>query len=129
MSIYCGEVKVGELSINIVDCKSWSLYQMQPRCSQEHDVSQCESCSHRQTREGNLQDPPIFIDINASQVEKPLPKQIKGLGDAIEAVTKAVGIKTCGGCAQRRDKLNALVPFKRSPVPPHLQHYLKGAQK
>jgi hypothetical protein len=58
-----------------------------------------------------------------------LPKRIKGLGDVVEAMTKAVGIKPCGGCAQRRDKLNALVPFRRSPVPPHLQHYLRDAQK
>ena len=38
-------------------------------------------------------------------------KSMRGLGDAIERVTKAIGIKTCGDCKQRRDKLNELVPF------------------
>jgi hypothetical protein len=38
--------------------------------------------------------------------------QLRGLGDAIERVTQAVGIKPCGGCKDRRDKLNELVPFE-----------------
>jgi len=50
--------------------------------------------------------------------------QLRGLGDVVEAVTTATGIKAgvqvlakatgreCG-CARRRDKLNELVPFRR----------------
>ena len=111
MSIYCGEIKIGELSINIIDCKSWSLYQLQPRCSQGHDVAQCESCNYRQTREGNLQDPPVFVDIDPNKVEKPTPKRITGLGDVIARATSAVGIKQCGGCKKRQEALNKLIPF------------------
>jgi hypothetical protein len=49
---------------------------------------------------------------------------LKGLGDVVEAVAAATGIKAgvealakatgreCG-CARRRDKLNQLVPFRR----------------
>ena len=48
----------------------------------------------------------------------------RGMGDVVEAVTTATGIKAgvqalakatgreCG-CARRRDKLNELVPFRR----------------
>jgi hypothetical protein len=44
----------------------------------------------------------------------------KGLGDTVEKITKATGIKKlvekygpadCG-CAQRRDKLNEMFPYK-----------------
>jgi hypothetical protein len=48
----------------------------------------------------------------------------KGLGDTIEKITKATGIKTvvdkvsdglnipCG-CQQRKEKLNKLIPYKK----------------
>jgi len=51
-------------------------------------------------------------------------RQMQGLGDAIEAVTEATGIKSvvekvskatgkgCG-CGKRRDKLNEMVPFQK----------------
>ena len=40
------------------------------------------------------------------------PWKSRGLGDTIAKVTKAVGIKPCGGCKARQAKLNALVPYK-----------------
>ena len=46
------------------------------------------------------------------EIGKRLP--MRGLGDAVERVTEAVGIKSCGGCKKRRDKLNKLVPFSES---------------
>lgn len=47
--------------------------------------------------------------------------RVRGLGDAVEVVTRATGIKAvvekvtggCGGCGKRRDQLNELVPFAR----------------
>ena len=51
-------------------------------------------------------------------------KKINGLGDAVEAVTEATGVKAvvekvakatgrdCG-CGRRREALNKLVPFKK----------------
>lgn len=51
-------------------------------------------------------------------------RQMQGLGDAIEAVTEATGVKAviekvakatgrdCG-CKKRRDTLNKLVPFRK----------------
>jgi hypothetical protein len=36
---------------------------------------------------------------------------LRGLGDVVANVTSAVGIKPCGGCKQRQEKLNQLVPF------------------
>ncbi len=46
--------------------------------------------------------------------------KIRGLGDVVDAVTTATGIKSivnavtggCVGCQRRREKLNKLVPFE-----------------
>jgi len=32
----------------------------------------------------------------------------RGLGDTVKRATNAVGFKTCGGCEQRRKKLNSI---------------------
>jgi len=37
----------------------------------------------------------------------------RGLGDTVAKMTKAVGIKPCGGCEKRRQWLNKKVPYKR----------------
>lgn len=37
----------------------------------------------------------------------------RGVGDVVAKITKAVGIKPCGGCAKRRAAMNQAVPFKR----------------
>lgn len=41
---------------------------------------------------------------------------INGLGDVVAAATKAIGIKPCGACQQRREALNKIVPFGDNPV-------------
>lgn len=51
----------------------------------------------RRTRNVRL---PIFVS------EEPV-----GLGDAIKHATSAIGIKTCGGCAQRAASLNRRLTF------------------
>jgi len=38
----------------------------------------------------------------------------RGLGDTIAKVTKAVGIKPCGGCGRRRKKLNKMFPYGKT---------------
>ena len=35
-----------------------------------------------------------------------------GLGDTVAKMTKAVGIKPCGGCKKRQEWLNKKVPYK-----------------
>jgi hypothetical protein len=42
-------------------------------------------------------------------------KKIRGAGDAISKVTKAIGIKECDGCVARKDVLNlaSMFPFKK----------------
>ncbi len=48
-------------------------------------------------------------------------RELRGLGDAIDAVTTATGIKAgwqyltggkCGGCEERRRRMNEMFPFK-----------------
>ena len=36
----------------------------------------------------------------------------KGLGDTIARTTDYVGIKKCGGCAKRQDKLNSVFKYR-----------------
>ena len=51
------------------------------------------------------------------------PRKAKGLGDTIEQITEATGIKTAVkavfgddcGCDARKDKLNKLFPYSRQP--------------
>lgn len=40
-------------------------------------------------------------------------KKVRGLGDAVAAVTKAVGIVPCGGCKQRQETLNRVANVGR----------------
>ena len=35
----------------------------------------------------------------------------KGLGDTIAKITSSLGIKPCGGCKKRQEKLNKIVPY------------------
>lgn len=37
----------------------------------------------------------------------------RGFGDTIAKITSAVGIKPCGGCKERQEKLNKLIPYKK----------------
>jgi hypothetical protein len=36
----------------------------------------------------------------------------KGLGDTVAKVTRAVGIKPCGGCKKRQKRLNEIFPYR-----------------
>jgi len=55
-----------------------------------------------------------FQCINCGSVKRKKTKRNcglrKGLGDGVARITKAVGIKPCGGCNKRRSKLNKMKP-------------------
>jgi hypothetical protein len=36
----------------------------------------------------------------------------RGVGDTVAKITKAVGIKPCGRCKKRQQKLNEMFPYK-----------------
>jgi hypothetical protein len=40
----------------------------------------------------------------------PHPRDVIGIGDAVAAATKAVGVKPCGGCAKRQAAMNKATP-------------------
>lgn len=44
------------------------------------------------------------------------PNDIRGLGDVVKRVTDFLGIPQCGGCRQRQETLNKLVPFGSGEV-------------
>lgn len=41
-------------------------------------------------------------------------KPSSGLGDTVEKIARAVGLKPCGGCKKRQQALNKLVPYKEA---------------
>lgn len=41
----------------------------------------------------------------------PRPEKLRGLGDVVAKVTRAVGIQPCAGCKERQEKLNQAFPF------------------
>ena len=49
--------------------------------------------------------PRVLGEIESSKIE------MRGLGDVIARATSAIGIKPCGGCKQRQEALNKLIPF------------------
>ena len=51
--------------------------------------------------------------IVSSKQQKNLREESRGLGDTIAKMTKAVGIKPCGGCKKRQEWLNKKVPYKK----------------
>ena len=55
----------------------------------------------------------------SAEPNAPMPSRVawRGLGDVIASATKAVGISPCGGCQQRQDALNRLVPFAGGASP------------
>lgn len=36
----------------------------------------------------------------------------RGFGDTVAKITSAVGVKPCGKCKKRQEKLNKLLPYK-----------------
>tara|TARA_R100000808_G_C2154779_1_gene166144 strand:+ start:9878 stop:10033 length:156 start_codon:yes stop_codon:yes gene_type:complete len=45
-------------------------------------------------------------------MSKDKKRKPRGLGDTIKNVTERVGIRQCGGCKKRQEKLNKLFPYK-----------------
>jgi len=39
-------------------------------------------------------------------------RSVTGLGDVVERVAEAVGVRKCANCEERRQALNAAVPFR-----------------
>lgn len=80
--------------IEVVECMHWNLGDSGAECRISLDVLGCSTC-------------PSFA---AKPIHKPVPK-LRGAGDLIASITKAVGIQPCGGCKQRQELLNQIVPF------------------
>ena len=59
--------------------------------------------------EVKLAHPPKVVSWRVEDRQAPAPPQ-PGLGDAVAAATKAVGVKPCGGCARRQAVMNRATP-------------------
>lgn len=55
------------------------------------------------------------IDLDAeTESDIKLPEMgIRGFGDLVSKVTGALGIEECGGCEERKKKLNNMLPFNK----------------
>jgi hypothetical protein len=67
----------------------------------------CQQCGWVYARKGE----PILSD---KPPRRNCPKaRSRGLGDTIAKATRRLGIKPCGGCKKRQEKLNDLFPYRR----------------
>jgi len=71
---------------------------------QDGDVHfyRCRHCGHK--RESRY--PPELLHRNCPKAPS------RGLGDTVAKLTKAFGIKPCGGCKKRQKKLNEWFPYR-----------------
>jgi len=128
-----GTLNVSGISLPIIDCKSWRVAGTSPFCTRNLDATRCDTCEQRETRNGNIVDPPLFLGARPAVARAKLtkemqppapgtvaPPRMRGLGDVVAAMTSAVGIKagSCGPCAKRREALNRLVPFGQKETSP-----------
>ena len=128
-----GTLNVSGISLPIMDCKSWRVAGTSPFCTRNLDATKCDTCEQRETREGNIVDPPLFLGAGPARARAKLttemqppapgtvaPPRMRGLGDVVAAMTSAVGIKagSCGPCAKRREALNRLIPFGQKETSP-----------
>jgi hypothetical protein len=55
----------------------------------------------------NESDPPVF----RMSIPRFISDEDLGLGDVVKRVTSSMGIKTCGGCQRRAERLNHWLVF------------------
>lgn len=53
-----------------------------------------------------------LVEEKVPSTSTPTPERIRGVGDVVAKVTKAVGIKPCAPCQKRRQWLNKYFPIK-----------------
>ena len=76
-------------------------------------VSNRESKNYSEQEEKPLQQELLNKEV---EINKLMPNnKSKGLGDTIKKVTDKLGIKQCGGCKRRQEKLNRLFPYQKEP--------------
>jgi hypothetical protein len=90
--------------LGIVDCTSWAG----GVCVSGHDPSKCGTCAHRVPR-------PTTRRAFEPKTKPPQPAKqgLRGMGDVVAAVAKALGFKqkpNCG-CSKRQEALNRIMPF------------------
>lgn len=102
------KIKQNGIELEVVNCMHWNPASGVPECLAGHDVSKCDTCTFKEMR-------PVFSRPPSAahfEAEAKVLRGMRGLGDVVAAVTTAVGIKPCGGCKQRQEALNKLVPFE-----------------
>ena len=132
MPLHVGHVRISPtVMLPIVDCRKWRVVHGAPECVLGRDVNGCAACEVRESREGNLREPPVLgteprpaasaFSLSAEAMPaEPQRQPWRGMGDVVASATKLVGIQPCGGCQRRREALNRLMPFggTESPAAP-----------
>jgi hypothetical protein len=130
MPLHVGHVRISPtVMLPIVDCRKWRVMHGAPECVLGRDVNGCAACEVRESREGNLREPPVLgteprpaaapaFSLSAEAMPaEPQRQPWRGMGDVVASATKLVGIQPCGGCQRRREALNRLMPFSSSSSP------------
>jgi hypothetical protein len=68
------KITFDEKSYDIVDCKNWRINNSIPDCSLKLDLNQCNSCTAKQSRNGDYKNPPIFV-ITIKNTEEKIKKE------------------------------------------------------
>lgn len=92
------------------------LPQLLPHCEHKHFCPTCRSRDGgRLFRKGALIRHKIDCDVDFECPKGQLwiKEKSRGLGDTIANLTSKAGIKPCGGCKKRQNKLNKMVPYKK----------------
>lgn len=77
----------------------------------------CPGCSplHKDANGDQIEYGVAYVDrkrvIRYKTNEEEMPDIQKGVGDSVAKMTKAVGIKPCGKCKERQEKLNRMFPY------------------
>lgn len=53
---------------------------------------------------------------NTIEPARPHKTRLRGIGDVIAVVVKAVGVKPCSGCKKRQSLANKIIPFKKGSL-------------
>ena len=108
----------GTVSLPVIDCRSYRIRVSSPQCDLGRDLASCATCDGRSPRNGDLRNPPLFVVTGIEDPKREESKQgLRGMGDVVAAVTKAVGIKPCQSCRKRQEALNRAMPFPGSSGP------------
>lgn len=112
---YCKE----EIKADAIKCKHCSSSVAPEKAPHEGKCPYCKEaihpgaakCKHCKSRLDMSSGEPVSRDGGNATAFASVSNPMRGVGDAIAAVTSSLGIKPCHGCTQRQEWLNSRLHF------------------